>query len=162
MTAATTTVFGSSIKRREDPKLITGQGTYVDDIKLVGMLHAAIVRSPHAHARILNVDTSRAKNRPRVVAVFTGAELQEELGELILGWIVPGQKHTTHRVPMASGKVRFVGESIAAVVAEDPASASYLWAHTGLLTSRAKSMAPLPTPRPWMPTVAQAALRPTS
>lgn len=77
MTAATTTVFGSSIKRREDPKLITGQGTYVDDIKLVGMLHAAIVRSPHAHARILNVDTSRAKNRPGVVAVFTGAELQE-------------------------------------------------------------------------------------
>ena len=123
MTAATTTVFGSSIKRREDPKLITGQGTCVDDIKLVGMLHAAIVRSPHAHARILNVDTSRAKNRPGVVAVFTGAELQEELGELILGWIVPGQKHTTHRVPMASGKVRFVGESIAAVVAEDPATA---------------------------------------
>ena len=76
----TTSTFGSSIKRREDPKLITGLGTYTDDINLPNMLHAAIVRSPHAHASIRNIDTSRAKNHPGVVAVSTGAELQHQLG----------------------------------------------------------------------------------
>ena len=119
----TTATFGLSIKRREDPKLITGQGTYVDDIKMVGMLHAVMVRRPHAHARIRNIDTSRAKVHPGVVAVFTGAELQHQLGTLPLGWILPGQKHVSH-VPMAFDTTRFVGEAIAVVVAEDPASAA--------------------------------------
>ena len=116
-------VFGSSIKRREDPKLITGQGTYTDDIKLPGTLHVAFARSPHAHARIRNIVTTQARSHPGVVAVFTGAELKNELGELPLGWILPDQKHSTHRVPMASDTVRFVGESVAAVVAVDPAAA---------------------------------------
>ena len=115
----TTQVFGSSIKRREDPRLITGQGNYVDDIKLVGMLHAAFVRSPHAHANIKSVETSKAEALEGVVAVFTGAQLQEELGELILGWILPEQKQTTHP-PMAFDRVRFVGESVAVVVADSP------------------------------------------
>ena len=118
----TTSTFGSSIKRREDPKLITGQGTFVDDIKLVGMLHAAIVRSPHAHARITKIDTSRAKNHPGVIAVFTGAELQDELGGLATAWIMPGQKQTAHP-PMAVDTVRFVGEAVAVLVAGDPAAA---------------------------------------
>ena len=73
----TTQVFGSSIKRREDPRLITGQGNYVDDIKLVGMLHAAVVRSPHAHANIKSVETSKAEALEGVVAVFTGAQLRK-------------------------------------------------------------------------------------
>ena len=119
----TTAIFGSSIKRREDPKLITGLGTYVDDIKLVGILHAAIVRSPHAHARIRNIDMSKAGSHPGVVAVFTGAELQHQLGALPLGWILPGQKHVSH-APMAFDIARFVGEAVAAVVAEDPATAA--------------------------------------
>ena len=119
----TTGTFGTSVKRREDPKFITGQGTYVDDIKLVGMLHAAIVRSPHAHARIRSIDTSRAQNHPGVVAVFTGAELQNQLGALPLGWILPGQKHVSH-APMAFDTARFVGEAVAAVVAEDPGIAA--------------------------------------
>ena len=119
----TTSTFGSSIKRREDPKLITGQGTYVDDIKIFGMLHAVMVRSPHAHARITNIDTSRARNHPGVVAVFTGAELQHDLGALPLGWILPGQEHVAHAT-MAFDTVRFVGEAVAAVVAEDPATAT--------------------------------------
>ena len=118
----TTSTFGSSIKRREDPKLIAGQGTFVDDIKLVGMLHAAIVRSPHAHARITKIDTSRAKNHPGVIAVFTGAELQDELGGLATAWIMPGQKQTAHP-PMAVDTVRFVGEAVAVLVAGDPAAA---------------------------------------
>ena len=119
----TTAVFGSSIKRREDPKLITGQGNYVDDIKLVGMLHAAFVRSPHAHANIRGIETSKAEALEGVVAIFTGAQLQEDLGELILGWIVPDQKQTTHP-PMAFSTVRFVGEAVAVVVADDPATAA--------------------------------------
>ena len=118
----TTQVFGSSIKRREDPRLITGQGNYVDDIKLVGMLHAVFVRSPLAHANINSVETSNAEALEGVVAVFTGAQLQEELGELILGWILPEQKKTTHP-PMAFDRVRFVGESVAVVVGDSPEAA---------------------------------------
>ena len=115
----TTQVFGSSIKRREDPRLITGQGNYVDDIKLMGMLHAAFVRSPHAHANIRGIETSKAEALEGVVAVFTGAQMKDELGELILGWILPEQKQTTHP-PMAFDRVRFVGESVAVVVADGP------------------------------------------
>ena len=119
----TTSTFGSSIKRREDPKLITGQGNYVDDIKLFGMLHAAIVRSPHAHARITNIDTSKAKSHPGVVAVFTGAELRQELGSLIVGWLLPDIKQTS-RPPMAYDTARFVGEAVAIAIANDPATAA--------------------------------------
>ena len=118
----TTQVFGSSIKRREDPRLITGQGNYADDIKMVGMLHVAFVRSPHAHANIKGIEPSKAEALEGVVAVFTGAEMQEELGELILGWILPEQKQTTHP-PMAFDRVRFVGEAVAVVVAESPEGA---------------------------------------
>ena len=118
----TTAVFGSSIKRREDPRLITGQGNYVDDINLLGMLHAAFVRSPHAHANIKSVETSKAEALEGVVAVFTGAQLREDLGELILGWILPEQKQTTHP-PMAFDRVRFVGEAVAVVVADSPGAA---------------------------------------
>ncbi|MCH8207261.1 MAG: hypothetical protein IH956_09705 [Chloroflexi bacterium] len=118
----TTQVFGSSIKRREDPRLITGQGNYVDDIKLMGMLHAAFVRSPHAHANIRSIETSKAEALEGVVAVFTGAQMKEELGELILGWILPEQKQTTHP-PMAFDRVRFVGEAVAVVVADSPEAA---------------------------------------
>ena len=118
----TTSVFGSSIKRREDPKLITGRGTYTDDIKLFGMHHAVIVRSPHAHAKIASIDTSRAKSHPGVVAAFTGAELQPHLGALAVGWLLPDIKMTSH-YPMAIDTVRFVGEAVAVVVAEDPATA---------------------------------------
>ena len=118
----TTNLFGSSVKRREAPKLITGQGTYTDDIKLFGMLHAAIVRSPHAHARIRSVDVSRARNLPGVVGVFTGADLQSEAGPLIVGWLLPGITHTS-RPAMAFDTARFAGEPVAVVVANDSATA---------------------------------------
>ena len=112
----TTQVFGSSIKRREDPKLITGRGNYVDDIKIVGMLHMAIVRSPHAHANIRGIDTSAASASEGVVAVFTGEELQDQLGSLPVGWPVPDTKEVPHP-PLAIGRVRYVGDAVAAVVA---------------------------------------------
>src|SRR2546426_857232 len=72
--ALATGVFGSAVKRREDPRLITGHGIYLDDITLPGMVHAAILRSPHAHARILGIDAERARQLPGVLGVFTGAD----------------------------------------------------------------------------------------
>jgi carbon-monoxide dehydrogenase large subunit len=68
------TVFGSGIRRREDPRLITGTATYTDDVVLPGMAYAAILRSPHAHARIRRIDVSSAKQAPGVVAVYTAAD----------------------------------------------------------------------------------------
>ena len=118
----TTSTFGSSIKRLEDPKLITGQGTYTDDIQLLGMLHAVFIRSPHAYAKILNIDTSKARSHPGVIAVYTGTELKERLGTLPLAWILPEQKQISH-APMAFDTVRFVGEAVAVLVAVDPGTA---------------------------------------
>src|SRR5262249_28311511 len=72
-------VFGSAIRRREDPRLITGTATYTDDLTMPGLLHAAILRSPHAHAKIKKIDTTRAKAAPGVVAVYTGADTKSAL-----------------------------------------------------------------------------------
>ena len=66
-----------SVRRFEDPRLLTGQGSYVDDIKLPGLLHAAVLRSPHAHANIRSIDGSTASRLPGVVAVFTAADIQD-------------------------------------------------------------------------------------
>ena len=71
---------GASVKRSEDPRILTGRGRYVDDIKLPGMLHAAFVRSPLAHGRVLAVDVSAARALPGVVAVLTGADLDGDDG----------------------------------------------------------------------------------
>ncbi len=124
MTTATMgAVFGESIKRREDPRLITGRGTYVDDIKLVGMLHMALVRSPYAHANVRSVDTSAAAAMNGVAAVFTGEQLAEQLGSLPCGWVVPDTIEVPHP-PLAIDKVRCVGDAVAAVIANDPAVAA--------------------------------------
>jgi carbon-monoxide dehydrogenase large subunit len=114
---ATTTeerLFGKSIKRREDPRFITGRGQYVDDVKLPGMTHAAFVRSPHPHARITAIDVSRAKALPGVVAVYTGADVQ--VGGLPCGWMLPDIK-CPGRPVLAQGTARYVGEPVAIVVA---------------------------------------------
>src|ERR1700681_1230585 len=66
---------GASVRRSEDPRILTGAGRYIDDVKLPGMLHAAFVRSPLAHGRVLAVDASAARALPGVVAVLTGADL---------------------------------------------------------------------------------------
>lgn len=113
----TTTSFGSSLKRKEDPRLITGQGTYVEDVSLTGMLHMVLVRSPFAHAEIKSVDTSSAEAHPGIVAVFTGKDLAEELGSLPCGWVVPDTKEVPHP-PLAVGRVRYVGDAVAAVLAD--------------------------------------------
>src|SRR5712692_9968301 len=108
-------LFGKAIKRREDPRFITGRGTYVDDVKLPGTAHAAFVRSPHAHAAIKSIDTARATKIPGVLAVYTGRDVR--VGGLPCGWMLPGIKVPTRPV-LAQGKARYVGEPVAIVVAE--------------------------------------------
>ena len=116
-------LVGEPVRRREDPRLITGLATYVDDIKLPGMLHMAIVRSTHAHARLRRVDVARAKAAPGVTLVMTGVEAKA-WGEMLPNASeVPGMKAAT-RYPLSDGVVRFVGEGVAAVVATDRYTAS--------------------------------------
>ena len=90
MTATPTRYVGERLKRREDPALITGVGRFIDDIQLPGMTHAAILHSPHAHARIRGIDTSRALAHPGVVAVFTGKDLEHEVSALPCAWQAGG------------------------------------------------------------------------
>ena len=119
----TEAVLGASIKRREDPRLITGKGTYVDDVRLVGTLNMVLVRSPHAHANIAGVHTSGAAAADGVVAVYTGKDLEEQLGSLPCGWVVPDTKEVPHP-PLAIDKVRCVGDAVAAVVATSAQAAA--------------------------------------
>lgn len=114
-------IFGSGIKRREDPRLITGQAKYTDDLVLPGMAHLAVVRSPHGHARIKKIDVARARQVPGVVAVFTGADMKAAgFGDIPCAWVVPGSDTKTPAYPpIASDVVRYVGNAVAIVVAED-------------------------------------------
>ncbi|HYL42474.1 MAG TPA: molybdopterin cofactor-binding domain-containing protein [Ktedonobacteraceae bacterium] len=113
-------MLGSPIKRREDPRLITGQATYVDDIKIPGMLHMAVLRSPYGHARITRIDTSAARQHPGVVAVYTAEDLKGVVGNIAiavpLGKIAEGMGN---RGALADGKVRFYGDPVAVVIADD-------------------------------------------
>jgi carbon-monoxide dehydrogenase large subunit len=113
---------GARIKRREDPRLIQGLAQYVDDVKLVGILHVAILRSPHAHARIQNIDVSAAKDHPGVVAVVTGEDIKDKVGTVPCAATdpegFPGMVVPPHYC-LAYEKVRLVGEPVVAVVAED-------------------------------------------
>jgi carbon-monoxide dehydrogenase large subunit len=112
-------IVGRSIKRREDPKLITGHGNYLDDIKLPGMLYVALVRSPHAHANIKSIDASAARALPGVVAVFTGDEMTD-INPMPAAWQAGGVKNNavTTRA-LAVGKVAHVGDPVAAIIATD-------------------------------------------
>jgi carbon-monoxide dehydrogenase large subunit len=120
-TVVSARVFGSGIRRREDPRLVTGTARYTDDITLPGLLHAAILRSPHGHARITRIDTSRAKAAPGVVAVFTGEDTESVLKPIPCLWLVPNStlKTAPYR-PLAKDVVRYVGDAVAVVVAESP------------------------------------------
>jgi aerobic carbon-monoxide dehydrogenase large subunit len=116
----TTRIFGSGIRRREDPRLITGQATYTDDIKLTGMAYAAILRSPHAHARIRSIDTSAAQEAPGVLAVYTGADTDGVLNAIPCAWVVPNSDVKQVPYPaIAKEVVRYVGDAVAVVVAEN-------------------------------------------
>src|SRR3954465_7542515 len=108
-------LVGQRTKRREDPRLIRGRGTYVDDIALVGMLHLAFKRSDVAHGRIRSIDTTAAKAMDGVEAVFTGAEIAEFLAPMPIGTPFPSPDHRA----VAVDTVRYGGEPVAVVVAAD-------------------------------------------
>ena len=114
-----TSTFGSSIRRREDPRLITGNATYTDDILLPGMLHAAMLRSPYAHARIRSINTTGAANANGVVAVFTAPDTDGELQPTPCAWLLPDSdlKIADYHC-IAKDFVRYVGDIVAVVVAE--------------------------------------------
>jgi carbon-monoxide dehydrogenase large subunit len=116
MSATAERHVGQSLRRKEDPRLITGQGTYVDDLNLPGQLWAAWVRSPEAHAKIVSIDTSAAKARDGVVAVFTNEDLDMEAG-LPMAWVPPGvEVNTPDHWVLAKGEVKHVGDPVALVV----------------------------------------------
>src|SRR5947209_6554243 len=111
------TLVGKSIRRREDPRLLTGAATYVDDIKMPGMHHACIVRSPHAAAKIKGISTAAAKALPGVAAIFTGPDVAH-LGAVPCAAALPGLRVPHHHI-LAQDRVYFVGHPVAVVVATD-------------------------------------------
>ncbi|MCC7271706.1 MAG: xanthine dehydrogenase family protein molybdopterin-binding subunit [Alphaproteobacteria bacterium] len=119
----TDTGIGASVKRREDFRFLTGRGTYTDDINRPGQLHAWIVRSPHAHAKIVKLDTAAAKSAPGVVAVFVGADMAaDQVGGLPCGWLIHSRDGTPMveppHPPLVTDRVRHVGDQVALIVAE--------------------------------------------
>jgi carbon-monoxide dehydrogenase large subunit len=123
--------FGAAVRRREDPRFLRGEARYVDDVTLPGLLHAAFVRSPHAHARIGRLDATAARAMPGVAAVFTFADLARWLKPLpLFGAAPPGlaaavrfEIRQAPQYALARDRVRHVGEAVAMVVADSPARA---------------------------------------
>jgi carbon-monoxide dehydrogenase large subunit len=122
---------GAEVKRREDPRLLTGRARYVDDFRPPGCLHAAILRSPHAHARIRGIRMDRARAHPAVIGCFAHADLGPALRPLPLAGAPPPplqarvgfRVKTAAQPPLAQDRVRYVGEPVAVVVATDPYAA---------------------------------------
>ncbi len=111
---------GTPMRRKEDPRLITGQARYIDDISLPGMLWAAIVRSPEANAKIVSIDHSAATARSGIRAVFTGADMSDLGGPLPLAWAPPGvEVQNPDHWPLARGEVKHVGDAVAVVIGDD-------------------------------------------
>src|SRR5262245_26318077 len=126
----TPTLMGAEVKRTEDPRLITGRSRYVTDVSLAGLHYVAFVRSPHAHARIRRIDASAALRRPGVRAVLTGEDIRAHCAPVPLGGGGEGggdgasAENAGHRhYPLSIGRVRYVGEAVAAVVASSEATA---------------------------------------
>ncbi len=116
--------IGTAVKRKEDRRFLTGKGTYTDDIVLPNMTYAYIVRSPHAHAKIKKIDTSKVKAQKGVVAVFTGEDMQKDgVGSVPNGWQIGEDMKEPPHPPLAVGKVRHVGDAVAVIIAESRYSA---------------------------------------
>jgi aerobic carbon-monoxide dehydrogenase large subunit len=114
---AISSLVGASVKRREDPRMITGTGQYVDDVKLVNMAYMAVLRSPHGHARIRSINADAARQAPGVLTVLTGEDVKDRLGVVPVAAQLPDMKVPKH-YSLAVGKVRYVGEPVAVVAAE--------------------------------------------
>ncbi len=123
--APSTDMLGKRVKRTEDPRFITGEGRYLDDIKLQSMTHMAILRSPYAHANIRSIDTSAAATMPGVIAVFTGADIP--YNPLPMAWPAGGSAGIQNNIntprTLATDSVKWTGEGVAAVVCETEAQA---------------------------------------
>src|SRR5437867_6044220 len=120
--------IGTPVRRREDYRFLTGQGTYTDDINRPGQLYAYILRSPHANARINRINTRAAAAEPGVIAVYTGADMAADgIGGLPCGWLVNSKDGSPMKEPphpvLASERVRHVGDPVAVVIAESLAQA---------------------------------------
>jgi carbon-monoxide dehydrogenase large subunit len=120
MTETARRYMGNSVPRKEDPAFLTGHANWTDNIKLPGMLHMALLRSPHAHAKITTIDVSAAREQPGVVAVFTGEDLADEwvIG-IPTGWPVTEDIKIPDHWPLARGEVNHAGDGVAVVVATD-------------------------------------------
>ena len=117
------TGIGAPISRTEDFRFITGKGQYTDDINRAGQAHAYFLRSPHAHADIVKIDTSKAKAMDGVIAILTGDDLAaDKIGGLICGWMIHNKDGSPMRAgghpALAQGKVRYVGDHVAVIIAE--------------------------------------------
>ncbi|MCZ8188016.1 MAG: xanthine dehydrogenase family protein molybdopterin-binding subunit [Beijerinckiaceae bacterium] len=122
------TGIGARVTRKEDFRFITGKGNYTDDINRPGQAHAYFLRSPHAHAKIRKIDTVKAAAMPGVVAIFTGADIEaDKVGGLICGWMIHSKDGSPMKAgahpALAVGKVRYVGDHVAVVIAESLAEA---------------------------------------
>jgi aerobic carbon-monoxide dehydrogenase large subunit len=111
---------GKVMRRKEDPRLITGRARYIDDISLPGTLWASLVRSPEAHAKIVSIDASAALARPGVHAVYTSEDMADLGGPLPMAWVPPGvEVANPEHWPLARGTVNHVGDPVAMVIGED-------------------------------------------
>ncbi|HSD34273.1 MAG TPA: xanthine dehydrogenase family protein molybdopterin-binding subunit [Alphaproteobacteria bacterium] len=115
--------IGAPVRRKEDRRYLTGRGTYTDDISRPGQLHAVILRSPHAHARILKIDTADAARMPGVAAIFTGPDMaKDNVGGIPCGWLIKNKDDSPMVEPphpaLVVDRVRHVGDQVAVVIAE--------------------------------------------
>jgi aerobic carbon-monoxide dehydrogenase large subunit len=114
--------IGESLRRKEDMRFLVGAGQYTDDINVANQAYAVFVRSPHAHAKINSIDLSAAKAMPGVVEIFTGKDVEGKMGGLPCGWLINNPDGSPMKEPphpiLAQGKVRYVGDHVAMVVAE--------------------------------------------
>jgi len=152
MTRSEPGFVGRSLRRQEDPRLLKGYGAYVSDITRPGLLHMAMVRSPHAHARIRSIDAKAAHELAGVVAVLTAADL-DKIGPLPVLTSPPGQRHSGFSV-LPADKVLYVGHAVAAVVAEsryvaqDALDARALVGHHPVRSGDHDSVGSVPDERP--------------
>src|SRR6202022_3423283 len=120
---AVSQLVGAKIHRREDPRLITGHGHYTDDLAKVGVLHLAVVRSPHAHARIRSIGLEEASSAPGVVAVFIAQDFNGVIAgpatHPVAPVFAPDKKVNPPRYPIAKQEVCYQGEPVAVVIAEE-------------------------------------------
>ena len=117
------TGIGAAVRRKEDQRFITGKGHYTDDINRPGQAYAYFIRSPHAHATVKSIDAKAASGIPGVVAIFTGADLAAaKISGHICGWTVTGKDGAPMKAApssaLAHGKVCYVGDEVAVVIAD--------------------------------------------